>query len=581
MNFRGEFFGFAFVAVCCSVIGCGPGDAGHDVVPGDLDGYVEDRIHDEGVPDEGGDSGQRDQGSADYVDFDADSVGDQGGDVSADDLPDGQGDDSGPDAAIDGDLADDSNAGDAVIDIPADGDAVQGDDVPESCDPILFPMAMIKETETAACQFTNHRTVIKEGLLMDLWDVSFVSWESIDCNLVPITIRGFASKPAGSSGKIPGLVQMHGLGGCADPDNATGPAALLGYFVIAPTGPGGAPSTNSPDCAASGGLPSGHDSGRRMFDTYPDPRGSWFWGHSVAAMRAVTCLTTSADVDSTRLGMTGYSAGAVATLISSAVDDRIKVSVPLSGTGAWGVATESANAWQHSLLTLAGMDVASPEWQRLISTILPDVNMAGSTTRILMVNGSSDEFFPLTAHMVTYNSIPGTDKRTAIIGNGDHGCCLLIDKLCGLEDTETIEARAELAAKGNQKAWFHRWFGTDPDFSYYPNAPEAQVNPVGGAMYVLAAVDGGGSKMDVESVRFWLSNDLAMNFFSQEMKFNDTLKMWDATIPVAAGPNDIWYVEVVYTDGALVFPDKFLLTSVPRLPGGLVPAIHPINSCVP
>jgi len=100
-------------------------------------------------------------------------------------------------------------------------------------------------------------------------------------------------------------------------------------------------------------------------------------------------------------------------------------------------------------------------------------------------------------------------------------------------------------------------------------------------MYVLAAVDGGGSKMDVESVRFWLSNDLAMNFFSQEMKFNDTLKMWDATIPVAAGPNDIWYVEVVYTDGALVFPDKFLLTSVPRLPGGLVPAIHPMDSCVP
>lgn len=566
------------VVLVAALMGCGPSDSRLDAGPEDSGGDVQtgdagDRdavVIDEGARDIGFPDSMTDNWSS------TDAVDEGGGGSDAGDA--GQDEGGGPDL----EPTDDGSETEViqVQDVPEEIDVIVVNDVKEECDPVLFDMGLIRETETAACQFTNPRTVMKEGRLMDLWDVSFTSWESIDCELVPITIRGFASKPSGSSGKIPGVVHMHGLGGCADPDNATGPAAMLGYFVIAPTGPGGAPSEGTPDCAASEGLPSGHDSGRRMFDTYPDPRGSWFWGHSVAAMRAATCLTTRTEVDSNRIGMTGYSAGAVATLISSAVDDRIKASVPLSGTGAWGVATMSPNAWQHNLLHLAGYDVNSPEWLRLISTILPDVNMAGSAAKILMVNGSSDEFFPLTAHMVTYNSIPGTDKRTAIVGNGDHGCCLLVDKLCGLEDTETIEARAELAGKGNQKAWFHRWFGTNADYSYYPTAPEAQVNPVGGAMYVMAAIDGGGSNLDVEYARFWLSNDGAMNFFSQELKYNDTLKLWDATVPVAAGPNDIWYVEVIYTNGAILFPERFLLTSVPHLPAGLVPVIHPMDDCM-
>jgi cephalosporin-C deacetylase-like acetyl esterase len=457
---------------------------------------------------------------------------------------------------------------------------VPGIDTVEACNPTVFDMAMIQDASTINCQFTNHRTVLKETVLVDVWDVSYTSWDSIDCKLQPITIRGYASKPVSATSNVPGIVQMHGLGGCAYPDNATGPAALLGYYVLAPTGPGGVPGEDHPDCAASEGLSAGYDNGYRLFDTVPDPRGSWIWGHAVAAMRGLTCLATRSEVDDNRLGMTGYSAGAVATLISSGVDNRIKVSVPLSGTGAWGVATQAAAAWQHSLLTLAGLDTTSPQWLTLISTIVPDVLMPGTATKIMMVNGSSDEFFPLTAHMATYNAIPHADKRTSIFANGDHGCCLLVDNLCGLETTETIEARSELAGKGNQRAWFHHWFGTDSDYSYYPSAPLFQVSGAGAATYVLAAVDGGGSKLDVESVKFWLSNDDAFNFFSQELKWNGTLSAYDGLAPVALQANSIYYIEVIYKTGALVFPERFLLASEPHIPAGMVPHIHNISSCV-
>jgi len=532
--------------------------AGRDVAADVMDGFVADTGEDVAVNDVAVDATNPDVIPTDVVVGDAaDVVDDAGGDALDDTLSD-----------VPGEIP-----GDVPEDIPAD--------TAFTCDPVIYDNSMIQEPSNINCVFSNHRTTMKDAVLVDVWDVSYTSWESIDCQLVPITIRGFASKPVTATSNVPGIVHAHGLGGCSDPDSATGPAALLGYFVLAPTGPGGAPGENAPDCAASEGRPASYDGGYRIFDTIPDPRGSWIWAHSVAAMRGLTCLATRSEVDDYQMGITGYSAGSVATLISAAVDPRVKVAVALSGTGAWGVATQSTNAWQHQLLTLAGLDTSSAQWQALISTILPDVNMAGSSARVMMVNGSSDEFFPLTAHMATYNSIPGADKRTAIIANYDHGCCVLMDKLCGMEDIADIEARVTLGAKGNQKAWFHHCFGTDSDFSYYPTTPEVTTNVIGAATYVMAAVDGGGSNLDVESVRFWASNDGAMNFFSQELNYNDSLHMWDATVPMVIGADVLYYLEVVYKTDALVLPDRFLLSSIPRIPAGFVPIIHPMDDCVP
>jgi|GEM_PF-2241381 len=451
----------------------------------------------------------------------------------------------------------------------ADGDA-------EECNPVIFDMDMLRNQDDLECSFTNQRTEMKDGVMLYVWDVSYISYESIGCELKPILIRGFAARPMTLASNAPAVIHAHGLGGCADPDNAKGPAALLGMLVLAYTGPGGNGGTTQPDCAVSEGLPASYASGYRMFDTIPDPRASWFWGHAVAAMRGLTCLETRPETDSSRMGITGFSAGGVVTLISAAVDSRVKAAVSLSASGAWDVATESPDAWQHNLLTLAGLNTASAQWLTLSDTIVPDVLLSGTSAKILMANGSTDEFFPLTAHMATYNQIPGSDKRLAIAANFDHGCF----GLTGVENAEDIEERAQKASSGNQRAWLRHHFATDDDYEYYPLTPQVTANPLSGGIYATAIVDGGGSKLDIERVKFWMSNDNAFLFASVEMEYNDDLHVWAAPVAAPLQENSVYFVEVEYKTKALILPERFILTSEPHVPAGFVPHIRGMDDCL-
>jgi dienelactone hydrolase len=472
----------------------------------------------------------------------------------------------------------DANAPDPLPDPEPDPDPVPepvpdpGPDLPAdsvSPPPPLFDHPAIRDASTALCTFTGSHTTLAGATLVEAWNVSYLSWEVIDGQLHPILIRGFAARPAGSGSNLPGVIQAHGLGGLSREDHATSLAARLGMFVLAYTGPGGG---DSPD-NTSEGLPAMTGNGKRLFDTIPDPRGSWFWGHAVAAMRGLTCLGTRPEVDAQRLGITGFSAGGVISLVLASVDDRVKAAVPLSGTGAWGVATLSPTAWQHDLLSKAGLDTSSPEWTTLLATIVPDVLVPGAKAKILMADGTTDEFFPLTAFQATYDPIPGIDKRVALVANFDHGCY----SLTGVENAKTIEDRAALHAEGGQRFWFRHWFATDSDFSTLPQAPAVQVSQANGLVAVTAAVDPAG--YEVESVRFWWSGDDCFVFAGVDL---DAIgggaygKVAPATLP----PNAVWFVDVQYRTKALLFPERFALSSPPSIPAGLVPHIRKMGTCL-
>ncbi len=449
-------------------------------------------------------------------------------------------------------------------------DAAAADAGPAEPQGPTWDLAAVADPATAACSFTGEHTVLKGLTQVKAYSVSYLSWESQGGKLKPILIRGFAARPAAGSGKLPGVVLAHGLGGHSTEASAVELAARLGYFVVAYTGPGGgdSPANTSEGKAASA------DSGYRMFDTLVDIRGSWFWGHTTAAMRAVTCLGTRGDVDPTKLGITGFSAGGVASLLVAGHDPRVVAAVPMSGTLAWDVATQAPKAWQHSLLQKAGLSIASPEWQKLMEGLIqPAAALAGAKAKVLMLNGTTDEFFPLTAHKATFDALPGGDKRTSLAGNFDHGCY----QVSGGEPKAEIENRAKLRAEGGQKMWFGKWFGS-AQFAYVPVAPQVSAQPVGAATLISAVVDPGGSQLQVEEVRAWASGDNAFFFASATL---DAGKggLWSKLVPIALPANAVWFVDVQYKTKSLL-PDRFSISSPPTVAAGLIPAIRGIDNCL-
>jgi hypothetical protein len=263
------------------------------------------------------------------------------------------------------------------------------------------------------------------------------------------------------------------------------------------------------------------------------------------------------------------------SLIAAGVDPRLKASVPLSASLAWGVATEAPAAWQHDLLTNAGLSIQSPEWAKLLDLVDPQKILSATGVHVMMVNGSSDEFFPLTAHVSTFAAIPGDAKRTSIVANFDHGCY----SLTGGESSGTIEERAKIRAEGGQRLWFRHWFGTDDNYSYVPMPPVVQVMPAGALTTVVAAVDAGGPKLDIEEVRVWWSNDDAFLFANMKLKPQAGTLYSEITLFPVQG-NSVYFVDVQYKTKALFFPERFSISSLPVVPAGLIPHIRDITSCL-
>lgn len=438
--------------------------------------------------------------------------------------------------------------------------------------PPLFDLALIRDPATAACTYDAPRTVLRDGVAVQVTPMRYRSWESVDGALVPITIRAYAARRADASGVLPGVVLAHGLGGSSDDGQAAGLAARVNAVVIAYTGPGGGTNPENTSEGAGAGAAMGY----RLFDVARDPRGTWFWGHIVAAMRGLTCLEARPDVDRSRLGVTGYSAGGVATLVTAGVDDRVRAAVPLSGTLAWDRATRSPNAWQHALLRAAGLTTASPEWSRLLDTVVSLDRVRATAAQVLMVDGSTDEFFPLPAFDATWEALPADRRRISLSANFDHGCYAL----SGVEPRSNIEERADIRAGGAQRLWFGHWFGTEPDAARLPAQPTMSVTPVGPGSLVTAAVDESAGALDVEHVKVWWSGDRALVFGSADLR-RTAPGTWGAATAFGVSADSVMYVDVQYRSRALLNPLRFSLSSRPAFAATLVPAIRRQDSCVP
>lgn len=469
--------------------------------------------------------------------------------------------DDGPDACT----CDDQDPCTTDVCLPGGGcrfDAWSGDPLD------LFDVDAILDPSTLDLQVLSTRTVLDGLVSVRVQEIRYTSWQSEGCVQTPVRVEGWLAMPSsavGRAGATPGLAVAHGLGGYADEPAARGPAADHGVVSLAWSGPGQ---------GASEGWGSEPD---HLFDVLDSPADSWFWEHAVAGMRAVTVLSTLPEVDDTRLGMTGYSGGAVATLLVNGVDPRLKIAVPVSGTGFLDLAARNQPpGWEVDLL--AGMTVPEtpdgPRWQAFEASMDPRHFLASAHARTWLVNGVQDEFFPITSTASTYAALAATPAGAHLtsVREWDHGWFALFDTERPLAEIDAAVAQALATA-------------FSPGSAPVPPTP-VLVDVVDGVcagptLCVVAVVSvpasgytvlGGSARVSLDGLAY-LSVDLkeAAGFWVAELPWTSTA---DIGLSKAA-----WQADVELRRGA--FGRTFHVSTPPRLPPGFQPAILDIAGPLP
>ncbi|MBI1371730.1 MAG: prolyl oligopeptidase family serine peptidase [Phycisphaera sp.] len=187
--------------------------------------------------------------------------------------------------------------------------------------------------------------------------------------------------------------------------------------------------------------------------------GRWWWnarGYTPAgveawnSMRAIDYLQSRPEVDGERIGMTGRSGGGSYTWWTSAIDERIKVAVPVAGMTDMRNQVVGGFPWQYADGCVEGhcdcmFDVNTYRWD------FPQVAAMIAPRPLLIENSDKDSIFPIDGVMRLYTKVRSVyelygarDKLGIQIAEGPH------------KDTQRLRVGAfewfERHLKGNKDA---------------------------------------------------------------------------------------------------------------------------------
>ena len=486
-------------------------------------------------------------------------------------------------AGDDDDAADDD---DSAID---DDDSATDDDddatppSPTRCDPVeprdLWDLDVIRDADTLDVEVVETiATVVTVDLLpvsVEVRWIRFTSWDVEECEAKPIRVEAYLALPldaVGEAGTLPGLVVAHGLGGLATAGAASVPAAELGVAALAYSGPGQ---------GLSEGLASTPD---HLFDTVPYPQDAWFWGHATAAMRGLSVLETLPEVDSSRLGMTGFSGGGVATLTVSGVDDRVTTAVPVSASGHMdlAIAADPVPGWQYDLLQSMGvpLDETSEAWQSFMDWLDPSNFSPGSHADTYLICGTQDEFFPITSVGATYDDLQasGRTNRLLSIVDWDHGWFALFNG----------DDAAAWTASGIRHFFGQAW-GTGSIYGDLDLVPQPEITALTPA---LCPTDCTFVEADVPAADGWVPSDVRIRysvdgltyfFWNLQSTGGDDWSALAGTLPGTAIDDLVWFLDVTYGQDAFGVPvaPYVRVTTPPHVPPGWSPLILGTEGPIP
>ncbi|MEP0843283.1 MAG: prolyl oligopeptidase family serine peptidase [Phycisphaerae bacterium] len=135
-------------------------------------------------------------------------------------------------------------------------------------------------------------------------------------------------------------------------------------------------------------------------------------------MRGIDYLVSRQDVDPGRIGVTGISGGGSYTVTVSALDDRVKVSAPVSGISDLAFyVTEHGVDWHCDCMFMHNLH--GWPWSRLLGLIAP--------RPLLVIDSDQDRIFPLSGHQRlvermrrVYAAAGAPDRFESLVSSGGH-----------------------------------------------------------------------------------------------------------------------------------------------------------------
>lgn len=227
----------------------------------------------------------------------------------------------------------------------------------------------------------------------------------------PTRIFAYLARPSGvdTGGRRPGIVLVHGGGGQAFQAWAER-WAERGYVALAMDLSGNGPGKQRlPD----GGPPLAN---QNIFLAATDAealRDGWPYHAVAAVLRGVSLLASLPEVDPSRLGITGISWGGYLTCIVAGLDPRVKVAVPVYGSGF----LHESSYWKAELL-----DPLTPEQRSLWARHHdPSAYLGQVACPILFVNGANDPRFYLDSHRRSAGLVRSDLRHLAVTVGLKHG----------------------------------------------------------------------------------------------------------------------------------------------------------------
>ncbi|MFX0116592.1 MAG: alpha/beta hydrolase family protein [Candidatus Hodarchaeota archaeon] len=233
-----------------------------------------------------------------------------------------------------------------------------------------------------------------------------------------VRIHGLYVRPAFLlSSPIPGMVLLHG--GSSN-YRALIPIAhflveALGYGILCLDSPG----TNYTSSDGWGSTGPMYTPAFRGNVTGPDgPRGSYTYYNVIAALRGITVLQSIPEINSSLVGLGGFSEGGIATLIANGVESkyqRLKFTVDLSAPGNWNQDFFETSVWSYWY----DVEWGTEKCQILLDAFDP-INYAPlAYAPTLMICGTNDQVFPLMLFKQTFEEL-SEPKALSVLPGQDH-----------------------------------------------------------------------------------------------------------------------------------------------------------------